>query len=174
MSAPSPQGSYASSGNLGFCRSKLSQISSPAGVPVGSMMRRAHDSPTATGNVLAQPLAKCSGNVQHFDRVPLAVICRANSIQGPREGPAQLGRSRDSRGWLQVRRSLGQLGIPDFPNSGIPAKSGFKSGKIPFFFGALQSHARDGPRRALQRLHDLPRGAGCPTAPVRACTPRMR
>ena len=115
MSAPSPQGSSASSGNLGFCRSKLSQISSPAGVPVGSMMRRAHDLPTATGNVLAQPLAKCSGNVQQFDRVPLAVICRANSIQGPggtcpvREGDskglasAQFGPNRDSRLKSRIR-----------------------------------------------------------------------
>jgi hypothetical protein len=28
-------------------------------------------------------------------------------------------------------RDSGQIGMPDFPNPGIPAKSGFKSGKIP-------------------------------------------
>ncbi len=33
----------------------------------------------------------------------------------------------------------GQIGIPDFPKSGIPAKSGFKSGKIPIFLAAART-----------------------------------
>ena len=36
-------------------------------------------------------------------------------------------------------RDSGQIGIPDFPKSGIPAKSGFKSGKIPIFFAAART-----------------------------------
>ena len=75
MSALSPQALLLTQATWVSCRSKLSQISSPAGVLVGSMMRRAHDLPTATSNVLAQPLANCSGNVQQLDRAPLAVVC---------------------------------------------------------------------------------------------------
>ena len=92
-------------------------------------------------------------------------VCSALDASGPKIRPRQTPKSpmpghrglfsrsrqnRDSRfpesgipaksGFPISRiRDSGQIGTPDFPKSGIPAKSGFKSGKIPIFFEAART-----------------------------------